>query len=423
MAMNKMKQEHIRAGKGEVLFFIVLLAAYFLTYFFRVSASVVMPMIASQWGLTATITGLLSSMYFYTYALMQPISGVLNDSFGPSRVVSAGLLVAGSGALLMAFARGAFIMGLGRLLTGLGLAPMLSGALVFQGAAFNPERYSTYSGLILFIGNLGAVSSVVPLQKALDAWGRESVFTGIFLITLLIAALLIIGRGFDKVAIRSTGRKTSLLVAIKGLGPAFKVVFSSRPLIAITFIWCGSMSALMSLQGLWAVTWSRQIYGSGEGVAGLWATLIGVGVMAGSLAGASVLMNRKRRRMAVVQLQVLLLASWAVLLAGMHYVLPFWFTAGVCFLIGAIVGFLHTHLTAAVNELAPVGQGGSVFGAANMLIFGSVIIMQSLTGVIITRISGGSGYSSEAFLGAFGMVGLVLLLGMLAVPALLSEDR
>ncbi len=417
------EKKRFGAGRGEVLVYMGLLAAFFLTYFFRVSASVVMPMLTSEWGMTATMTGLLSSTYFYTYALMQPISGALNDSFGPTRVVSAGLVVAGIGALLTAFAKGIFVLGSGRLLMGLGLAPMFSGALVFQGATFDPARYSTYSGLVLFIGNLGAVSSVVPLENALNRWGRASVFTGLFLITLLIAAFLVMGRGHDRIAVRGKGGYSSLENAIKSLGPAFKTIFSSRVLTALTFIWCASMSALMSLQGLWAVTWSRLIYGLEGGLAGLWATLIGIGVMSGSLLGAFVLMDKNRRRKALALLQVFIVALWAALLAGMYYALAFWFTAMLCFLIGALTGFLWTHITTAVNELSPKGQGGSVFGAVNMLIFASIIVTQSLTGVIITRISGGGGYSSKAFLGAFGMLGLVLLLGLTCIPALLSEKQ
>ncbi|HPI98307.1 MAG TPA: MFS transporter, partial [Synergistales bacterium] len=69
------------------LLYCLLISAYFFSFFFRVSASVVLPELASRWGMSATLTGFISSLYFYAYALMQPLSGNLNDRFGPLRVV------------------------------------------------------------------------------------------------------------------------------------------------------------------------------------------------------------------------------------------------------------------------------------------------------------------------------------------------
>lgn len=409
------------AKAGEVLVFAGILAAFFLTNFFRVSASVVMPMLAEEWGMSAALIGVLSSMYFYTYSAMQPISGSLNDRFGPSAVVSAGLLVSAAGAMFMAYAGGPLAFGIGRLLTGLGLAPMYSGALVFQGATFDPARYSVYSGIILFVGNLGAVISVVPLQYALDRWGRPGVFSLMFLISVLLAAAMMRGRRFDRLASGSEAKTASMASAFKGIGPSFRTLFSSRPLLGIAAIWCASVSAITSLQGLWAVAWSRQVYGQGSKLAGIWATLIGIGVMSGTLVGAWYVSDRKGRRSAIALDLSLLVAAWAALLAGMYYGVRFWITAALCFIVGLLAGFIHTHLATAVNELSPKGRGGSVFGCVNMLIFSSVIITQTLTGVIITGISGGGGYSAEAFLGAFAMLWAVLLSSLAAIPSIMRD--
>ena len=80
---------------SRTLIYSMLVSAYFFSYFFRVSSSVSLPIIAGEWGMSASLVGLISSLYFYAYAFMQPVSGALNDRFGPMKVVSLGMATSG----------------------------------------------------------------------------------------------------------------------------------------------------------------------------------------------------------------------------------------------------------------------------------------------------------------------------------------
>jgi len=60
-------------------------AVYFFVYFQRVSTSVVAPDLIISFQTNATALGLMSSMYFYIYALEQPLVGYLSDRLGPRR--------------------------------------------------------------------------------------------------------------------------------------------------------------------------------------------------------------------------------------------------------------------------------------------------------------------------------------------------
>ena len=122
----------------------LLVMAYFLTFFFRVSAAVVLPRLASEMGMTAGMTGFVSSLYYYADASIQPLCGSMNDRWGPLRVVGAGLVVTAAGSALFMSASTPWTLAAGRLLTGLGLAPMFSGALVYQATAFPAHRYAFY---------------------------------------------------------------------------------------------------------------------------------------------------------------------------------------------------------------------------------------------------------------------------------------
>ena len=76
-----------RAG---ILPFALLLCAFFFPFFHQVSAAVVLPKLPLEWGMSTALTGLISSLYFYSYALLQPLSGALNDRHGPLLIGSVG---------------------------------------------------------------------------------------------------------------------------------------------------------------------------------------------------------------------------------------------------------------------------------------------------------------------------------------------
>jgi len=75
----------------------VIAAVYFFVYFHRVSTSVIAPDLLEAFQANATALGLMSSMYFYLYAVEQPLVGWLSDSLGPRRVVGYWSLLAAAG--------------------------------------------------------------------------------------------------------------------------------------------------------------------------------------------------------------------------------------------------------------------------------------------------------------------------------------
>ncbi|MDQ0822392.1 MFS family permease [Arthrobacter sp. V4I6] len=82
--------------------------------------SPVMSVIQEQWGLNRGQLGLMSTVFFITYALMQIPTGYLADRIGRVKVVVAGYVVFGIGTILSGFAPGFMIFLLMRAFTGIG---------------------------------------------------------------------------------------------------------------------------------------------------------------------------------------------------------------------------------------------------------------------------------------------------------------
>lgn len=403
---------------GRYLLFSALVMAYLVTFFYRVSASVVLPVISSEWGMSATLTSLISSLYFYAYAAMQPLSGVLNDRLGPSRVASYGLIVGGAGSVLFGIAKSPALLALGRLFIGLGLAPMLSGCLVFSGAHFDRSEYPRNSGITFFMGNLGAVIAVAPLGAALDLWGRQRVFIYMAGLAASLSLAVSLLRRNDRLAEEGASERLRIGEAFSRIGASAKLIMKSKGLFAAAYIWAASLGPLLALQGLWAVSWCSAAYPGDIGAARLWATMIGVGLMAGNSAGAVFRLSEAARMRALKAVVALLGAFWVIQVAGMAVGLAFFWTAAANFMIGFFTGLCNTYLSAAINDKAPKGWGGSVFGLANTAAFALTIVAQTGAGIVIDAVSEGVTYSAASFAIAFAIVGSAALSSVLFIGRL-----
>lgn len=433
-----------------ILPFALLLIAFFFSFFYRVSAAVVLPQLAAQWSMSAALTGLISSLYFYSYALMQPLSGALNDRHGPLFIGSVGLVVTAGGALCFAFARVPATIAAGRLLTGLGLSSFLSGAVAYQNAAFPPEKYAFYSGLTLLVGNLGAVVSVGPLGAALDKWGCASVFSILCVLTLALAAAMFSLRTRDTaiIARKASHGKCGLPDAALAHGTpaqddasggnlaiqlksAFLTVAKSWPLRSIILVWFVSFGALMSAQGLWGVEWCKAAYAASDGTARGWSSMFSFGVMAGNALGSRMAAGVGARRAAVSYSSLACAGAWVLLWVGIGLGWPLAVTAVLALLIGAAAGFSYTHMTAAVSNLAPVGQRGSIFGVVNAFPSLGAIAMQWATGSILSAnqmakpaVSASPAlYSKSGFQVAFAFVVITVIVSQMALIGLRGFER
>src|SRR6267143_3831059 len=109
--------------------FLPFVFGYYIAYLFRTINAVMAAPLATELGLGADDLGLLTSVYFVTFAAAQIPIGILLDRFGPRRVQSVLLLVAAVGSTLFAVSDHFWMLLLGRALIGLGVASAMTGGL------------------------------------------------------------------------------------------------------------------------------------------------------------------------------------------------------------------------------------------------------------------------------------------------------
>jgi MFS family permease len=148
--------------------FLPFAAGYFLSFLFRTINASISPALASEFGLDATESGLLASVYFLVFAGAQLPIGVLLDRYDPRRVQSVLLVIAVGGATLFGTADGFAELLVGRAMIGLGVAAALMAGLKAIVTWFPKERIALVNGCMIMLGSLVARFSQIEGYRCLS---------------------------------------------------------------------------------------------------------------------------------------------------------------------------------------------------------------------------------------------------------------
>ncbi len=233
--------------------FVPFALGYFLSYLFRVVNAVIAPNLVADLALDPARLGLLTSAYFLTFAAFQLPLGVLLDRYGPRRVEAILLLFAAAGALL--FARAESVTGLvaARALIGLGVCACLMAAFKAFVLWIPAPRLPLVNGLQMAAGGLGAITATAPIELLLQVTDWRGVFTLLSALTFLVAIAV-----FTIVPERPVARGgTDLHLQLRGIATIFRDHFFWR----VAPLTVASQATFLSIQGLWAGPWLRDVAG------------------------------------------------------------------------------------------------------------------------------------------------------------------
>src|SRR4249920_1037861 len=165
-----------RSSPALALLLVPLAAAYFASYFFRTINALISTELSQDLHLEARHLGLLTSVYFLTFAFVQIPAGFLLDRFGPRRIQTVLLLIAAGGACLFATAKNFELLVVGGALIGLGVAASLIAGLKAIALWFPRERLALFNGCFITIGTFGVVAATAPSELLLHFVGWRTLF-------------------------------------------------------------------------------------------------------------------------------------------------------------------------------------------------------------------------------------------------------
>ena len=351
--------------------------------------------------------GALAATYFVVYTVMQVPTGVLNDTLGPRRVLTAGCVVAGVGSIFFGLAESVLAAAAGRTLAGLGVSVAFVSMLKLNANWFHERRFATVSGLGGTIGLTGAIAGAAPLAWIVTLVSWRQVFLVLGALSLALAAAIWVvvrdapGRELPVTRIASRQRwRDGLATVVRNAAtwPCFWIGF-------------GMSGSYMTFIGLWGVPYLVHAYGRSVLEATQHTTvLIVASAVSQSFIGA--LSDGIGRRRPLMQGAALLyFGCWVAWLTGLA-ALP-----GASWAICAVMGFTLGGFTLSwgcAKEVNPPRCAGTAISVVNIGGFLAVGLLQPLVGWLLDRASGGAPHAAAHYTPGIALLAACALLGLVA---------
>lgn len=353
--------------------FVPFAAGYFLSYLYRVVNAVIAPDLVGDLSIGPSALGLLTATYFIAFASSQLPLGVLLDRFGPRRVEAFLLLFAGLGAYL--FSRSESLAGLvvARALIGFGVSACLMAAFKAYTLWFSKEKWPLVNGFQMAAGGLGALAATAPVETALHVTDWRGVFMVLAVLTLLVA-VAVYSVVPEKPSSPAGERFCEQLLGVK-------TVFTSLEFWRTAPLTTMSQASFLSIQGLWAGPWLKDVAGLERTAAAnvlLWiaVAMIAGFILLGSLAGRLSRSGISVLATAVTGMCLFMCVQVLVVVGSVRWMLPMWVLFGF-FGTSGIIAY------AALSQRFPVQLSGRVTTAVNLLVFIAAFMGQWAVGTII----------------------------------------
>ncbi len=422
-AINTASVRRLRAYAWVI--FAIFTAGYFFVYFHRISVSVVGEEIVEEVGGSI---GVLSSVYYWTYTAMQIPSGVLADRIGPRMAGTVFLLIASAGSVLT-FAGNTFAtVVIGKVMIAAGMAIVYVPLMKLVSVWFPGRDFAVLSGIVIAVGNVGAVAATGPLQMMADALGWREVYLVLGLVTLLLALLCLTivrdhprDRSLPSVeeverelrGIPVTEDSAARVPVIKGL----RAVFSGgRRFWTCALAYFFVYGSIMTFQGTWAVTYFDNVYGFALSASWM-VTALGIGKIICTIAIGAMTSHGiiKSKRRAMIYGTAVFAAIWAVIFLFAGSVDSYWFWFAVSFAFGFFGGFMTLSFTQ-VKEWYPISVAGTAVSGTNIFLFLGASVCTTVSGAIV-----GTTYTLDNFSALWGLMTVFAIVAV--VLLILSVEK
>lgn len=352
--------------------FLPFAAGFYLSYLFRNINAVIADPLTTELGLDAGQFGLLTSVYFLTFAAAQLPVGILLDRYGPRRVQSALFIIAAFGAVLFALSESFLPLVLSRALIGLGVAAALAAGLKAIVLWFRKERLPLANGWMVMLGALGAVTATTPVEALLAWTGWRELF---LLLAALTAGCALI------VYMVVPDAPTTEWKANNKIAPGLRAVFTDRRFWRLAPLSATSIGTAWAMQGLWAASWLTDVEHFDR--ASLMRHLL---VMAVALCVGALLIGwaADRLRSRGISLRMLLGCLAAVFIAAQLALIFRCFSSS--YLLWAMIAAFGSGTVlsfAILAEYFPKELTGRANAALNVFHMGGAFVLQCLTGFVI----------------------------------------
>jgi sugar phosphate permease len=375
-----------------LLVFTIISLLYAIVTFQRVCPSIVAADMALDYGVEKSELGIFSSLFFYSYGLVQPFTGLLSDVIEPAYLIGISQLVAAIGAIICGSSTSLSVGCFGRFLVGLGCGPTYVPVCRCLVNWFPLEYYPHMTGVLMAVGGIGSIIAQGPLASLAGTIGWTWSFYGIGAIGGLFSLLCLlfvrgnpVTLGFPPVNKDLTGISGDISVKdrLRTLWENFKTVVSFR-WFWVTVTYCiFANGAWFDIAGMWIAPFLEDIFHYTRQEAGNTSMALSIGLIAGSLTipPLSTWLRTRKWALCVTSLVALSISLSFAIVAACK--IPYWALYLMLALLGACTNAMTAVAYPLLREYYHPSVAGSAVGCANTFTFLSSAIYQSISSEII----------------------------------------
>lgn len=279
---------------------ILLSFSMLIAMFLRLSTSVISDNLQNELGFTSLEISNIATLTLYSYAFIQIPLGLMIDKYGPRKITSVGMIVAGLGTILFGSMNNIYLAYLSRIMIGSGTAGVLLSIMKIQVNWFEESEFTDLTSKISLIASIGGLFATFPLVMLNNVLGWRNSFLFIGMISIMQGTLIFLklkdtpkeyGYNIEKsIKIEDISIKDGLKSVMKNSSTYFNslIMFS---LVGIT----------TSFSSLWIVPYITDVYLVEKSVSAFIASFLTYGMVFGAIVMNKIFNKIQNNRLNVIK--------------------------------------------------------------------------------------------------------------------------
>lgn len=399
------EQQPARLSGLAVFFYVFLPFAlgHYLSSLLRTVNAVLAPQLVGSLALSSGQLGLLTSAFFFSFALVQLPVGIALDRYGPRKVQLVLMLVAAVGALMFAHGRHFGELVVARAVIGFGLGGCFMSAVKAISTWIAPNKLPSVHGYLIAVGGLGAASATLPVRLALHYTDWRGLFTMLGALTACAGLLIWL------VTPRAATAGSAKAPTVQSILDVYRNA-AFRKTISLVLV---PHTIFFGIQGLWIGRWLSDVARFSEAAVAYLLYLSMAAVIFGAIAVGMLTEWAGRRGVKPLDVAGIGVAGFLLVQGAIvcNYAPSYQLLSVLFTLVGTITGIEY----AIVAQNMPRELTGRAATCLNLLIFIGAFLVQAGFGQLIGcwRPDLLNHYPAVAYQVAFGVLLLLQLPGLL----------
>ncbi len=394
-----------------ILVYIVVSFFLFFEMGVQVSPSVMAPHLMHDLGIGVFGLGIMSGLYFYTYAAMQIPSGLLFDKFNPRVIITLSVLACAVGTLLFGLSPNVYIASLARLFMGLGSAFAFVSVLVVTADLFPSKYFATITGITQMLAAFGAMAGQMPVSLVVASIGWRNTMFSLAIIGGILALMI-----WNILRYKRHENHPNHVAPNTSIRKMLKEILHNKQTWMLAIYACLLWAPMSGFASLWGVPFLANVYHLSQHTAAFLCSLMWLGLAFASPFLGMMSTGMARRKLPLAISALVGAIAFGGILTGE---LSLWLVGALLFISGMACSGQALSFSL-VTENNSKTRRATAIAVNNMAVVMSGAVFQPLIGKLL-QWGNGSIYSSHTFSIALFSVFLAYIIAFLIAGFFIKE--